>query len=144
MRSVIPFVATLLLIAPLAASADKPNIQPGEWEYKNTTTFSGDMDIPDQSETTTECVTQEDIDDGLITLDEQDTRECEIRDKQISSDAASYTMACEDPEGGTMTMSADMQFNGDSAQGTIEGEMTSEMGTIQVETRMEGTRIGDC
>jgi len=144
MRFSISILAAIAITVPIAVHAAEPNIQPGEWEYENTTTFEGDMDIPDQSETTTECITQEDIDDGLVQPDDTDMGECEIRDKQVGRDAMSYTMECTDASGGSMVMDARMEFMGDRASGTIEGRMESEMGTLRINTSMEGTRLGDC
>lgn len=144
MRLPTGIAALAVLLAPVAVQAEQPNIQPGEWEYENVTTFEGDMDIPEQRETTTECVTQEDIDEGLIAPDEAEMGECEIIDQNISSSEMTYTMQCVDEEGGQMTMNAEMQFHGDRATGTIHGDMETAMGQMQVETRMEGQRIGDC
>lgn len=144
MKLPLTLTAMAMLAVPLAVHADQPNIQPGEWEYENVTTFSGDMDIPEQRQTTQECVTGEDIDDGLVTPDESAMGDCEITDQQIGRDSMSYSMSCVDPSGGSMTMSANMDFMGDSASGTINGEMESPMGKITVRTQMEGRRIGDC
>ncbi len=136
--------ALMVLLAPVVASADQPNIQPGEWEYENVTTFEGDMEIPDQTETSRECVTQDDIDEGVVTPDEAEMGECEIIDKRVSSSSMSYSMVCVDGEGGEMTMDADIEFHGDRVTGVIRGDMETPMGEMQVETRMDGRRIGDC
>lgn len=145
MRGAIAITVALTAAAPLALQADEPNIQPGEWEYDNTTTFEGDMDVPEQTQTMTECVTQEDIDEGLVQPDENEMGECEIRDKDVGRDGMSYKMECADGEGGTMVMDARMEFMGDRASGVVEGTMeSSEMGTMDITTEMEGTRIGDC
>ncbi len=144
MRVSITMTAVAMIAVPMALHAGEPNIQPGEWEYENVTTFQGDMEIPEQRETTRECITQEDIDDGLVTPDESAMGDCEITDQQIGRDSMSYSMSCVDPEGGSMTMNAQMDFMGDSASGTIDGEMESPMGQITVRTQMEGRRIGDC
>lgn len=144
MRLPITMTVVAMIAMPMALHASEPNIQPGEWEYENVTTFEGDMDIPEQRETTQECVSQQDIDDGLVTPDESAMGDCEITDQQVGRDSMSYSMSCSDPEGGTMTMDANMDFMGDQASGTISGEMESAMGRISVQTRMEGRRIGDC
>jgi len=145
MRYSIALIVVMLLLAPVAGYAEQPNIEPGQWEYKNTTSFSGDMPgASEQSQTTTQCVTQEDIDDGMLALDQKMEQQCEIRDKNIGRNSASYTMVCNFGMGGGMTMSADMQFNGDTSQGTMTGEMDSEMGKMEITTKMQGKRIGDC
>jgi len=145
MRYAIALSVVMLLLVPIAGYAEQPNIEPGQWEYTNKTTFSGDMPAgSDQTQTTTQCVTQEDIDDGLVALDQKMEQQCDIRDKTVSRNSASYTMVCNFGMGGGMTMSADMQFNGDTSQGTMTGQMDSEMGNMEIKTQMQGKRVGDC
>jgi len=144
MRCMTALAVASLFLVPALAYADTPNIQPGEWEYENVTTFEGDMDIPEQSHTTTECVTQEDIDDGLVTPDESDMGDCEITEQSVSASSMTYTMVCVDEQGSEMEMSAQMDFMGDRASGVITGTLESAMGRIDVHTTMEGRRIGDC
>lgn len=140
----IPIMAAVLLAAPIVLYADNPDIRPGQWEYENVTTFEGDMDIPEQTQTSRECVTAEDIERGLVTPDEDEMGDCEIVDRQVGSSSMSYTMQCADQQGGQMSMDANMKFMGDRAEGTIEGEMESAMGTMSVRTTMKGRRVGDC
>lgn len=145
MRYSAMLIVVMFLLAPVAGYAEQPNIEPGQWEYKNKTTFSGDMSASsDQTQTTTQCVTQEDIDDGMMALDQEMEQQCDIRDKTVGRNSASYTMVCDFGMGGGMTMSADMQFNGDTSQGTMTGEMDSEAGSMEIKTQMQGERIGDC
>ena len=52
-----------LVALPVAAWAETPNITPGSWEFVSTTTVTGDMPIPDQTDTEQQCITQEDLDE---------------------------------------------------------------------------------
>ncbi|MFW5927053.1 MAG: DUF3617 domain-containing protein [Wenzhouxiangella sp.] len=139
---------TILVLAGLAAfsltvqAQETPNIEPGLWEYRNKMTFQSEMPIPDQDHTNQDCVTHEDIEQGDAFLEDVD--ECEIDHKDLRRDAMDYAMTCTNPDGSVMTMDASMQFNGDSASGTINGEMESPMGNIAMTIEMEGRRIGEC
>ncbi len=136
------FVAASLLAFGASALADTPNIDPGMWEYHNKMSFQSDIPIPDQEHTNQECVTHEDIERGDAFL--EDVEECEITHQDIRSDGMDYSMICRGPDGTEMTMDATMQFNGDTANGTISGEMETPMGPMQMSIEMSGSRIGDC
>lgn len=43
------------------AYADRPNIEPGLWEYETRMTVEAAFPFPEQTDTTTECVTEEDV-----------------------------------------------------------------------------------
>lgn len=57
------------------ANAETPNIQPGLWEYQTTMTVEAAFPFPDQNETTTECVTAEDIADSSTFLGDMEMEE---------------------------------------------------------------------
>ena len=134
--------ATLFLGLAASAVAETPNIEPGLWEYSNKMSFSGDIPIPDQEQTTEECLTDEDIAEGEAFLDNVEA--CEITHKDLRRDGMNYVMTCNQAEGMQMTMEANMQFNGDSANGTITGNMETPMGAMAMNITMTGRRIGDC
>lgn len=136
------FTAALFLGVTASAVAETPNIEPGLWEYKNRMSFSGDIPIPAQEQTTEECLTAEDIAQGEAFLD--DVEECEITHQDLRRDGMNLTMICNQAEGMQMTMEADMQFNGDTASGTIAGNMETPMGAMAMNISMTGRRIGDC
>jgi len=134
--------ATLALGLATIAVAETPNIEPGLWKYENSMSFSGDVPIPDQNQTSEECVTAEDIAEGDAFLDDVD--ECEITHKDLRRDGMSYSMLCTQPDGTEMTMDAEMAFAGTTANGTIEGTMETPMGAMQMTINVSGERIGDC
>ncbi len=102
--------------------------------------FSSEFPIPDQSDTSTNCITAEDINDGQFM---QDMEGCNIIEQDMRADGMSYSMEC-DAGGTNMTMEAEMSFMGDTMEGTVRGEMESPMGPMQMTVTMSGRRIGDC
>lgn len=135
-------VTVLALGLATAAVAETPNIEPGLWEYNNSISFSGDVPIPDQEQTSEECVTPDDIAEGDAFLEDVD--ECEITSKDLRSDGMDYSMVCTQPDGTEMTMDAQMAFEGESASGNIDGTMETPMGQMEMTITMNGRRIGDC
>jgi hypothetical protein len=136
---------TALAVAGLSASAlaDEPNINPGMWETTSTVSInSPQFSLPPQTQSTSDCVTAEDIDQGDVFL--EDNEECEITNKDIRSDGMNYTMTCSNPDGSTMSMTADISFDGDAMSGNVDGQMQSAMGEMTMKIEISGERTGDC
>lgn len=135
-------MAAAVLCASLAlnVAAQTPNIEPGEWENTSTITFTSEMPIPDQSDTTTSCITEEDINSGDFM---QEMEGCTVTERDLRADGMDYAMECNNG-GMAMTMTAHMEFNGDSMEGTVKGEMESPMGPMEMNVTMSGRRLGDC
>jgi hypothetical protein len=136
---------TALAVAGLSASAlaDSPNINPGMWETTSTVSInSPQFSLPPQTQSTSDCVTAEDIDQGDVFLD--DNEECEITNKDIRSDGMNYAMTCSNPDGSTMSMTADIAFDGDTMSGSVDGQMQSAMGEMTMKIELTGKRTGDC
>ena len=133
-------IAALCASVALSAAADTPNIEPGEWENTSTVTFTSEFPIPDQSDTSTSCITEEDINNGDFM---EDMEGCTITERDMRSDGMDYSMEC-DSGGMAMTMTATMEFNGDTMEGTVEGDMESPMGPMEMTVTLDGRRIGDC
>ncbi len=135
--------ALLLLTLPLAVSADDPNIQPGEWSYTTTTRMlNAPFPFPEQTHTSTECVTLEDIKRGDAFLD--DVEECTVNEMEIGRDSMHYTMVCRAEDGTEFRMRSAMRFHGDRLDGTMESEIETPMGPMQMQITLEGRRTGDC
>jgi hypothetical protein len=134
--------AALAVSLSLSVSAETPNINPGMWEYNSTIRFQSDFPIPDQTDTTTECVTEEDILQGDAFIEEMEG--CEMTRRELRRDGMDYVMECSAPDGTSVTMRATMDFNGDSASGTITGDMETPMGPMTMNIELQGRRIGDC
>jgi hypothetical protein len=138
LRNLVLAAATIL---PLAAFAVEPNIQPGEWELNSVTTFPG-TPMPEQRESSRECVTADDVARGFAF--EVDVEGCEITDQEMRADGMTYSMTCRGEEGFDMIMDAEMRFMGDRTEGTMEAQMLTPMGPMQMQMRLEGHRVGDC
>ena len=132
------------LAIPLSAAAEQPNIEPGMWENENHISFETELPLPDQNETTQECITAEQVASGEAFMGDVDDEQCDLSNKTMSSDRMSFDMSCSDGQGMEMTMSVNMRFNGDTAEGEFVGEMQSPMGPIKMRSTTKGRRIGDC
>ena len=125
------------------AQDPNPNLNPGMWETTSTVTIQSEqMPIPPRTDTSSECVTAEKIAEGQAFLEDSD--ECEFTNRDLRADGMDYSMTCSSPEGGTVTMNASMQFEGDSMSGNIDGDIESPMGVMQMNVEMTGKRTGDC
>lgn len=136
--------AALLLGMTFSVAAEvEPNLNPGMWEYTNTMTFdSAEFPIPDQTETSTECLTEEEIQRGDAFMEDMDG--CEVTRRDMRADGMDYAMECRSPDGTQVDMTATMEFNGDSASGVVTGDMQTPMGPMSMRIQIEGRRIGDC
>lgn len=130
------------LAVPMVALADTPNVTPGEWEFVSVTRISGDMDIPDQTETERQCITQEELDSDSFGLIEEE-QGCELLSQDMNADGISYSMACS-AEGGQATIEGEMRFMGERIDGDVSILTESPMGELTMNTSIEGERVGDC
>lgn len=139
MRSLLAGVALTLSFSALAES---PNLTPGEWEFTSNTTVEGDLPIPDESETNRECLTQETIDEAHSDFI-QEEEGCEMLEQSADRDAMNYSMSCTG-EGGEATITGNMKYMQDRAEGSMRVETATPMGDMIMHTEIEGQRIGDC
>ena len=76
-----------------------PDIQYGLWETTTTTSMRSDvMNLPENTTTTRDCVTEEDVQEGRAFLQDQDN--CEILEQDITSNSMDMVMECAQPESG--------------------------------------------
>ncbi|MDX1625342.1 MAG: DUF3617 family protein [Wenzhouxiangellaceae bacterium] len=137
----VPALAGLTMAT--AAVAEDPNIEPGMWETTSTVTIQSDQfPIPPQTNTTSNCVSADDIQEGQAFM--EDNEECQFTDKDIRADGMTYTMTCATPDGGAVTMNAEMSFDGDTMSGVVDGDMETPMGVMKMHVEMDGRRTGDC
>ncbi|TDR55042.1 uncharacterized protein DUF3617 [Halomonas ventosae] len=137
-----PLLVGLLLALPLAAVAESPNIEPGQWEFTSTTSVQGDLPIPDQTETHQECIAQGDIDDEEFSFIEEEEG-CELLEHEVTVDGLDYRMVCR-AEGGEADIVGRMDFLGERVEGNVDILVDSPAGEMNMTTTMEGRRIGDC
>ncbi|TVS11077.1 MAG: DUF3617 domain-containing protein [Wenzhouxiangella sp.] len=125
------------------AQAETPNIEPGLWEYNTRMTVEADFPFPEQNDTTTECVTAEDIADADTFMGDMDMDECEVTREEVRTDGANYEMTCVQ-EGMSIDMNMAMTFMGDRSEGLITTHAETPMGPMKSTIEMTGRRIGDC
>jgi len=142
---VLIFIAASLTTAAITTPvfAEDPNLNPGMWETTSTVTIESEqMPIPPRTDTSSECVTEESIADGQAFLEDND--ECEFTSKDVRADGMDYAMTCSSRDSGTVNMTANLKFEGDSMSGTINGEIQSPMGVMKMNVEMSGERVGEC
>ncbi|CAM3459123.1 DUF3617 domain-containing protein [Halomonas lysinitropha] len=138
-----PLLAGLLLALPMAAVAQSPNIEPGQWEFTSTTSVQGDMPIPDQTDSHQECIAQGDIENEEFSFIEEEEG-CELLEHEVTVDRLDYRMACQ-AEGGEADIVGHMDFLGETTEGRVEVNVQSpQMGEMTMVTDVEGRRLGDC
>ncbi len=135
-------VVTAALALPMVALAETPNVTPGEWEFVSVTSMSGDMQIPDQTETERQCITQEELEGAEFGFIEEEEG-CELLNQEMSADGLEYSMVCR-AEGGEATIDGEMRFMGEKIEGTVDIFTQSPMGELTMNTVIEGERIGNC
>ncbi|QOR38316.1 DUF3617 family protein [Billgrantia diversa] len=137
-----PLLAAAVLILPLTALAESPNIVPGQWQFSSTTSVKGDVPIPDQTDSYQECIVQGDLDDADFQFLEVEEG-CELLEHNVSADGVDYKMVCR-AEGGEANIDGRMDFLGERVEGNVNIDTESPMGQMQLETTIEGERLGDC
>ncbi len=130
------------LAFPMVAQAETPNVKPGEWEFVSVTSMSGDMQIPDQTETERQCITQEELDSAEFGFIEEEEG-CELLSQDMNADGLSYSMVCR-ADGGEATIDGEMRFMGEQIEGNVDIFTQSPMGELTMNTVIEGERIGNC
>lgn len=135
-------VVTAALTLPVAALAATPNVTPGEWEFVSVTSMDGDMQIPDQTETERQCITQEELEGAEFGFIEEEEG-CELLNQDMNADGLEYSMVCR-AEGGEATIDGEMRFMGEKIEGTVDIFTQSPMGELTMNTVIEGERIGNC
>lgn len=130
------------LAFPMVAQAETPNVTPGEWEFVSVTSMSGDMQIPDQTESERQCITQEELDSAEFGFIEEEEG-CELLSQDMNADGLSYSMVCR-ADGGEATIDGEMRFMGEQIEGNVDIFTQSPMGELTMNTVIEGERIGNC
>ncbi|NYS61003.1 DUF3617 domain-containing protein [Vreelandella salicampi] len=137
-----PLAIAAFFVLPLAAQAETPNLTPGDWEFVSVTSIDADMDIPDQTDTDRQCITQEELDSADFGFIEEEEG-CELLNQDISADGLSYSMVCR-ADGGEANIEGEMRFMGDRVEGDVEIFTQSPMGEMTMNTTIEGERVDDC
>jgi hypothetical protein len=123
------FLAAILALS-LPALAE--TMQPGM--YRSTSVSPGE-----KPETSEECVTQKDIDDGLSALGASRDGSCKVQDFKRGSNDVSYRSVCA-ANGVNMASDVKVAFTRDSFRMNLAVNVGGETTKIHV----EGKRIGPC
>lgn len=137
-------VAASILIgaAGLALAADK--ITPGKYQVQSVMTMTGmPMQIPPQKHSSTNCVTQEDIDRNPEEMFRDDENECAMEDFSMGGGKISYKMQCNSPQG-RMTGTGNGTYTADSYDMKMVMKMSMQGMNITSNIDMKGKRIGGC
>lgn len=137
-----PLAIAAAFVLPLAAQADTPNLTPGDWEFVSVTSIDADMEIPDQTDTDRQCITQEELDSADFGFIEEEEG-CELISQDVNAGGLSYSMVCR-ADGGEANIEGEMRFMGERVEGDVEIFTQSPMGEMTMKTRIEGERVGDC
>lgn len=141
--------ALALFAAPALAQEDIDlAINPGMWENSSTIAMQMNMngqtmDIPAQTQSTEECLSQE---DARFSLNDVTDQGCTVSDVTQSDSSVSFSMSCEQ-DGmvmtGDMTMTVSEDGNSTFGEMTLNGAQPG-MGTVDMTGTFAGTRTGDC
>lgn len=125
---------TLLLAALLAlpVGAFAATLQPGL--YRSTTVSPGE-----EPETSEECVTQKDIDEGLSALGATRDASCKVQDFRRGASSVSYRTACAS-NGIEVKSQVKMAFTRD----TFEMDVAMQVAGQATKVHVTGKRIGAC
>ena len=133
---------SLLIVAACAFAADKPN--PGLYEVTTQMDYT-DLPIPATTLTTKNCLTAEDLEGDLsrIFADLPEDQNCEVESFSMADGSISMKLVCATPEG-SMTMSTQGSYDSDSYSMTSNVTMEAAGRQMQMNSTIEGVRLGDC
>ena len=131
----------LLALAPGAACAADPAIQPGLWEITITTQVPG-APTP-QQHTTQHCIDKENAANmqNMAPLPGADAK-CRKTDSRQSGNRYTYTMQCDQPK---LVSSGEIVVTSTGYQGNMNTEINEPgTGKMQFAQQFSARRVGDC
>ncbi len=130
-------------LGAVAFAGGNINIQEGLWEINSSVKIEmpdmpdmPNMDMPDTSYT--QCITKE----NFVPQDNQPGQECTISNVQQDGDKVTWTIQC-NASGGMMKGTSTITYKGTTFSGDMQMTISGQQG-MQINTHMEGRRIGDC
>ncbi|WP_244913013.1 DUF3617 domain-containing protein [Methylophaga nitratireducenticrescens] len=133
------FVSLTFLSAPIFA--ETPNLQPGLWSYTSTTNIEGPMNMPAQTNSNQECLTQTKLDEGMGAMNLHES--CNVTKADIKTDRVDYAASCS-IEGMTTLFEGYATFHGNRLEGKMSSDMNTPLGPMKMNTEYQGERVGDC
>jgi hypothetical protein len=128
MRRIIALTALLALSIPALAETMQPGL------YRATTVSPGE-----KPETSDECMTQKDIDDGLSALGASRDGSCKVQDFKRGANRVSYRTACQS-NGVNIASQAKITFTRD----TFDMKLAMTVAGEKTDIHVTGKRIGAC
>ena len=137
-------LAAVFLLGAASAHAEEIALNPGEWAFTQEGALSSagnTMPIP--SETSLECVTEE---DAAFDISDFGAEDCTLTPVSESSTHAEYAMTCSAPEM-TMTGSLELELGAGGDSVSVMSRMTGDnpaIGEMTIVVTVEGERKGEC
>jgi hypothetical protein len=132
-------LATAALCIMLSSLAQaEPAMTPGQWETTVETSMAG-MPFAMKPITSSNCLTQRDIDEGKYAPQNNPSSGCTLSNKQESGHKVSYDMTCAGPP----AISGHYEFEGNGV--AMQGKGVMSLGPGQtLTTNISSKRTGDC
>lgn len=131
-KSFISIVGVILLSAGITLAG--PNMNPGKWEITTKTKMA---EMPAQSITHTQCVTNED----LIPRSNDENNNCTVTNMKTIGNTVSWEITC-GGQSGQINGTGEITYNGDTMKGKME--MTIKGMGMKIKNILSGKRIGPC
>jgi len=125
----------------------KSKMKPGMYESKIDMDMSGMPGMPPnmgkQTHTYQHCVTAQDIERGEMSRNDRNpSKNCEIKNMQISGNTATYQMVCAQPH--EMTMDSRITFRGDGYQMDMKMAMNQGGHPVNMTQHLDAHYLGPC
>jgi hypothetical protein len=125
-----------------ASAADRPNIQPGNWEITMSMEMPGMPARP--ATTSSHCIKPDHVRDShsfAESMQERNRGKCKVADLKLESDKLSYSFTCESGATGT----SELVFAGTSYEGTNKMTVPGRgNGPMTITQHIKAKRLGDC
>lgn len=131
-------LATAILLWFVVPVAAAPDMREGEWEMTMTMEMPGlPFAMPPIKNTV--CLTKEE----MVPQKAEAGQNCAMKEQKTVGNTVSWVMECKD-ENGTMHSEGKITYQGDSFSGTINSTTTSPDGTMPINQKISGRRLGAC
>ena len=127
--------ALIILLASASVSYAGPNIKEGKWEITTKMEMPG-MPMKMPPVTHTQCLTQKD----MVPQDTKPGQECKIADLKIKGNTVSWTITCNSGQGGPVTGTGKIAYEGKTMKGTMKMKQSG----MEMTSHISGKFIGKC
>lgn len=130
----------LLALASAAFADNAPPMKEGLWEITSRTEMSGMPASAARPMTMRRCFTQKDIQGGEATASPDS--KCAVKNMKVAGNRSTWDVECSGPE--AVRGSGSVTYDGDRYSGETTMRMNAEGKSMQVKSKFEGKRLGDC